>query len=76
MSHGIDRAEAEDYIKMQARIAEYFRDIECKKSFFKVQGLLITGYECAREFDMEVYPPGDGDNENYRFEVWIPVIKR
>jgi hypothetical protein len=31
MSRGIDRAEAEAYIKMQAKIAEYFRDTECKK---------------------------------------------
>lgn len=42
MSRGIDRAEAEAYIKMQAKIAEYFRDTECKKSFLKVQGLLIA----------------------------------
>lgn len=42
MNRGIDRAEAEAYIKMQAKIAEYFRDTECKKSFLKVQGLLIT----------------------------------
>lgn len=42
MNRGIDRAEAEAYIKMQAKIAEYFRDTEYKKSFLKVQGLLIT----------------------------------
>lgn len=35
-----------------------------------------TGYERAGEFDMEVYPPGDADDENYRCEVWIPIVKK
>lgn len=35
-----------------------------------------TGYDRAGEFDMEVYPPGAADDENYRCEIWIPVIKR
>lgn len=34
-----------------------------------------TGYERAGEFDMEVYPPGDVDSEDYRCQVWIPVKK-
>lgn len=34
-----------------------------------------TDYERAGEFDMEVYPPGEND-EKYRCEVWIPVIKK
>lgn len=42
MNRGIDRAHAEAYIKMQSKIAEYFRNTENKKSFLKVQGLLIT----------------------------------
>lgn len=42
MNRGVDRVEAEAYINMQARKAEYFRDTEYKKSFLKVQGLLIT----------------------------------
>lgn len=42
MNRGIDRAEAENYIKMKDKIAEYFRNPENKKSFLKVQGLLIT----------------------------------
>ena len=35
-----------------------------------------TGYERAGEFDMEVYPPGDADNENYSCEIWIPVVRK
>lgn len=42
MNRGVDRVEAEAYIKMQSKIAEYFRNTEIKKSFLKVQGLLIT----------------------------------
>jgi ubiquinone/menaquinone biosynthesis C-methylase UbiE len=38
MNRGIDRAQAEAYIKMQAKIAEYFRDSASKKSFLKVYG--------------------------------------
>lgn len=34
-----------------------------------------TGHERAGEFDMEVYPPGDLDSEDYRCEVWIPVVR-
>lgn len=41
MNRGIDRAEAEEYVIMQSKIAEYFRDTKRKKSFLKVQGLLI-----------------------------------
>lgn len=42
MNRGIDRTHAEAYIKMQSKIAEYFRNNENRKSFLKVQGLLIT----------------------------------
>lgn len=42
MNRGIDRAQADAYIKMQSKIAEYFRDTENRKSFLKVYGLLIT----------------------------------
>lgn len=35
-----------------------------------------TSYERAGEFDMEVYPSGGADSENYRCEVWIPVVKK
>lgn len=42
MNREIDRVEAEAYIKMQSKIKEYFRNTENKKSFLKVQGLLIT----------------------------------
>lgn len=49
MNRGIDRVEAEAYIKMQYKIAEYFRNIENRKSFLKVQGLLVT-YGSKRVF--------------------------
>lgn len=42
MSRGLDRVEAEAYIKKQSKIAEYFRNVENRKSFLKAQGLLIT----------------------------------
>lgn len=42
MSRGIDRVEAEAYVNKQSKIAEYFRNKENRKSFLKVQGLLIT----------------------------------
>jgi AraC family transcriptional regulator len=35
-----------------------------------------TGYERAREIDMEVYPPGDSSTVDYRSEVWVPVVKK
>lgn len=42
MNRGVDRVEVMNYIKMQSKITEYFRNTEMKKSFLKVQGLLIT----------------------------------
>ncbi len=42
MNRGIDRIDAMSYVKMQSKIAEYFRDAEKRKSFLKVYGLLIT----------------------------------
>ena len=42
MNRGIDRVEAEAYVKMQSKIAEFLRNTENRKSFLKVQGLLIT----------------------------------
>ncbi|HEX3048736.1 MAG TPA: GyrI-like domain-containing protein [Bacillota bacterium] len=35
-----------------------------------------TGYEHAGGMDMEVYPPGNADDENYRCEVWVPITKK
>ncbi len=35
-----------------------------------------TGYERAGGLDMEVYPEGDADDDQYRCEIWIPVMKR
>jgi AraC family transcriptional regulator len=35
-----------------------------------------TGYKRAGDLDMEVYPPGSNDDENYRSEIWVPVIKK
>ncbi|WP_192929658.1 AraC family transcriptional regulator [Alkaliphilus serpentinus] len=34
-----------------------------------------TGYEHADAPELEVYLPGNPDAENYKCEVWIPVIK-
>jgi transcriptional regulator with XRE-family HTH domain len=42
MSRGMDRVEAEAYIKLHAKISKYFRNTENEKSFLKVLGLLIT----------------------------------
>lgn len=36
MNRGIDRVDAESYINMQSKIAEYFRNTERRKSFLKV----------------------------------------
>jgi len=38
----LDRAEAEVYIDMKSKIAEYFKNTERRKAFLKVQGLLIA----------------------------------
>lgn len=35
-----------------------------------------TGYEHANSPELEVYPPGDPNGEEYRSEVWIPIIKK
>lgn len=42
MNRGMDRVDAEAYIKKQAKLAEYFKDMKKRKSFLKVHGLLIT----------------------------------
>lgn len=42
MSRGIDRIQAEAYIKRRSEIMVYFKDTERQKSFLKVQGLLIS----------------------------------
>jgi transcriptional regulator with XRE-family HTH domain len=41
MNRGVDRAQAEAYIKMKAQVADYFKK-QGNKSFLQVQGLLIT----------------------------------
>jgi AraC family transcriptional regulator len=35
-----------------------------------------TGYEHSGAPELEVYPPGDTMAEDYRCEVWIPVVKK
>jgi AraC family transcriptional regulator len=35
----------------------------------------VTGYQHAESSEMEVYPLGDTTADNYRCEVWIPVVK-
>lgn len=34
-----------------------------------------TGYEHAGTAELEVYPEGDNGSDDYRCEVWIPVVK-
>lgn len=35
-----------------------------------------TGYEHAAGIDFELYPPGDTMSDDYRCEVWIPIVKK
>ena len=42
MNRGVDRAQAENYIRKQSIIAEFFQKPDFEKSFLKVQGLLIA----------------------------------
>ena len=35
-----------------------------------------TNFEHANAPELEVYPEGDADSEDYRCEVWVPVIKK
>ncbi|SMC89693.1 AraC family transcriptional regulator [Sporomusa malonica] len=35
-----------------------------------------TGYEHAGTAELEVYPPGDSGSDEYRCEVWIPILKK
>lgn len=35
-----------------------------------------TSFEHADAPELEVYPQGNGDSEDYRCEVWIPVVKK
>ena len=34
-----------------------------------------SGYEHAMQYTVEIYPPGDSQNDEYEFEIWIPVKK-
>jgi AraC family transcriptional regulator len=35
-----------------------------------------TGYEHAEAPELEVYPEGNTNSEDYRCEVWVPIIKK
>jgi AraC family transcriptional regulator len=35
-----------------------------------------TGFEHSGAPEMEVYPPGDVSAEDYRCEVWVPIMKK
>ncbi|RED56037.1 AraC family transcriptional regulator [Cohnella lupini] len=35
-----------------------------------------TGYEHSGAPEIEAYPPGDTTSEDYRCEVWIPIVKK
>ncbi|MDF2472666.1 MAG: hypothetical protein K0R21_448, partial [Anaerocolumna sp.] len=41
MNRGINRADAEKFVMMQAKIAHHLAQTDTKKSFLKVQGLMI-----------------------------------
>lgn len=36
----------------------------------------ISGYKRAADYEIEVYPPGDSNSEDYTCEIWVPVTKR
>ena len=35
-----------------------------------------SGYEKSMNYTVEIYPPGNTQSDEYRFEVWIPVKKK
>lgn len=35
-----------------------------------------TGYEHSGGPEFELYPPGNPNDENYRCEIWIPIMKK
>ncbi|OPX44942.1 transposon Tn10 TetD protein [Ruminiclostridium hungatei] len=35
-----------------------------------------TGYEQANAPQLELYPEGDASNDDYKCEVWIPIVKK
>jgi AraC family transcriptional regulator len=35
-----------------------------------------TGYEHGDAPEFELYPPGNPNDENYRCEVWVPIMKK
>jgi AraC family transcriptional regulator len=35
-----------------------------------------TSFEHADAPDLEVYPQGDSQSENYRCQIWVPIIKK
>lgn len=35
-----------------------------------------TGYEHADAPELEVYPPGDTQDDRYRCEIWVPILKK
>ena len=48
-----------------------------QKTFGQIFGewFVTSGYEHADGPELEVYPPGDTTSDDYRCEVWIPVVK-
>lgn len=34
------------------------------------------GYERAADYEIEVYPPGDRNSDDYVCEIWIPVAEK
>jgi AraC family transcriptional regulator len=40
------------------------------------QKLLGSKYEHAGGLELEIYLPGDPSEEDYKCEVWIPIIEK
>lgn len=42
----------------------------------RLPGLFTTyGYKRAADYEIEVYPPGDTNSDDYTCEIWIPITK-
>jgi AraC family transcriptional regulator len=48
-----------------------------QRTFSEIYGgwFVTSGYEHADGPELEVYPPGDTTSDDYRCEIWIPVVK-
>ncbi|MFC3924751.1 GyrI-like domain-containing protein [Clostridium punense] len=35
-----------------------------------------SGYERSTKYEIEVYPPGNTDSDDYICEIWVPVNRK